>query len=168
MLPQTHAPLHDNCSQATDGPTSKKALRRVKPISPNALASLIALVARMLHSRGYAEDMFPAQWAALRYFARADSDKRTASDLARFQGLANGPVSRTVRTLVLKGLLAKTEQQPKGRSEWLEVTDAGMALLADDPMKALEIALADLDEADRQAAARVLDTVIRAMSLPAH
>src|SRR5690349_24584482 len=93
--------------------------------SASATAELLELVARMLHSRGYAEDLFPAQWVALRYFAKAPAPRRTASDLARFQGLANGPVSRTVRTLIQKGLLAKAAVQPRGRAELLDLTETG-------------------------------------------
>ena len=95
----------------------------------------------MLHSRGYAEDLFPAQWVALRYFARAQRELRTASELARFQGLANGPVSRTVRTLVQKGLLRKAAEQPKGRAELLELTEAGDLLLRKDPGAARHVAV---------------------------
>jgi len=133
-------------------------------ISAAALAELLELVARMLHSRGYAEDMFPAQWAALRYFAKAPAEKRTASELARFQGLANGPVSRTVRTLVQKGLLAKAEIQPRGRAEILEVTAAGRTLLEADPTRELETALEELDGTDQEAIARGLETVLRRLS----
>src|SRR5829696_8192825 len=102
-------------------------------ISASTLAERLELVARMLHSRGYAQDLFPAQWMALRYFARAPEQRRTASDLARFQGLANGPVSRTVRTLIGKGLLTKAEIQPRGRAEALGLTDAGRKMLDSDP-----------------------------------
>ena len=115
----------------------------------------------MLHSRGYAEDMFPAQWMALRYFAKAAPERRTASDLARFQGLANGPVSRTVRTLITKGLLAKAEAQPRGRAEVLEVTAAGRTLLTSDPSLELETTLAALDERDQDAMARSLEAILR-------
>lgn len=125
------------------------------------MAELLELVARMLHSRGYAEDLFPAQWMALRYFAKAVPERRTASDLARFQGLANGPVSRTVRTLVHKGLLAKAEVQPRGRAEVLELTDTGRRLLASDPTLALEATLARIDERDQDAMARTLETILR-------
>lgn len=130
-------------------------------ISASALAELLELVARMLHSRGYAEELFPAQWMALRYFAKSSMERRTASDLARFQGLANGPVSRTVRTLVQKGLLAKAEIQPKGRAEVLELTDAGRHVLQSDPTLDLEKTIAGLDESDREAMARGLDTILR-------
>lgn len=130
-------------------------------ITASALAELLELVARMLHSRGYAEDMFPAQWMALRYFAKAAPERRTASDLARFQGLANGPVSRTVRTLLQKGLLAKAEAQPRGRAEMLEVTASGRTLLKSDPTLELEAALGALDERDQDAMARSLETILR-------
>ena len=69
-----------------------------------ALAQLLDQTARGLHSMGHDGEMFPAQWAALRYFAASDPAQSTAMSLARFQGLAFGPVSRTVRTLITKHL----------------------------------------------------------------
>lgn len=130
-------------------------------ITASALAELLELVARMLHSRGYAKDLFPAQWMALRYFAKSAPERCTASDLARFQGLANGPVSRTVRTLLQKGLLAKADTQPRGRAEVLEVTASGRTLLNFDPTLELEAALGALDERDQDAMARSLETILR-------
>ena len=44
------------------------------------------------------ERRFPVM--TMRYFASADPTQRTSMALARFQGLAFGPVSRTVRTLI--------------------------------------------------------------------
>ncbi len=135
-----------------------------KRISAAALADLLELTSRMLHSRGYAEDLFPAQWVALRYFARSRRELRTASELARFQGLANGPVSRTVRTLVHKGLLRKAAEQPKGRAELLELSEAGELLLRKDPAAELTAVLAKLDVNDQMALARALEQVLRGMS----
>lgn len=132
--------------------------------SAAALADLLELTTRMLHSRGYAADLFPAQWVALRYFARAQKDMRTASDLARFQGLANGPVSRTVRTLVQKGLLRKSVEQPKGRAELLELTEAGTALLLLDPMVELARVLGQVAIEDQMAMARGLEHILRGMT----
>lgn len=130
-------------------------------VSASALAELLELAARMLHSRGHAEDLFPAQWMALRYFGRAAPGRRTASELARFQGLANGPVSRTVRTLVHKGLLTKAEIQPRGRSEFLDLTTAGRTKLAVDPTAVLEQAVGTLATSDQEALARALETILR-------
>lgn len=132
--------------------------------SAAALADLLELTTRMLHSRGYAADLFPAQWVALRYFARAQKDMRTASDLARFQGLANGPVSRTVRTLVQKGLLCKSVEQPKGRAELLELTEAGTALLLLDPMVELARVLGQMAIEDQMAMARGLEHILRGLT----
>jgi DNA-binding MarR family transcriptional regulator len=142
-------------------PILELALRR---ISSAALAELLELTTRMLHSRGYAEDLFPAQWTALRYFAKMPAEKRTASELARFQGLANGPVSRTVRTLVLKDLLAKAAEQPRGRAEILELTEAGRKALLADPTLEVEKALAGLPAQQQEALARALETILRRVS----
>lgn len=127
--------------------------------APASVAELLELIARKLHSRGHAHGLFPAQWVALRYFARAEPSQRTASELARFQGLANGPVSRTVRTLVQKGLLTKAKEQPKGRAERLEPSAAGSALLEDDPTRDLEAAIALLTPEDQQSLGQSLEAI---------
>lgn len=137
----------------------------MRSLSTTALAELLELTARMLHSRGYAADLFPAQWAALRYFSRAPIAQRTASELARFQGLANGPVSRTVRTLVQKGLLTKAAEQPRGRAELLELTSAGRTMLEQDPTRAVEAVIGELEPAERECFARSLDLIVRRLSV---
>ena len=133
--------------------------------STSALAELLELTARKLHSRGHASGLFPAQWAALRYFSRAPQDLCTSSDLARFQGLANGPVSRTVRTLVLKGFLAKAAQQPKGRAERLELTETGNTLLQCDPTLELEAAIDAVAPDDRDCLARSLERIVAQLAM---
>lgn len=132
-----------------------------RPDRATELADLFEIAARILHSRGYAGGLYPAQWVGLRYFAHAEPARRTASELARYQGLANGPVSRTVRTLAAKGLIRKAEVQPKGRSELMEVTEAGTALLRQDPLAALARLLATLPRAQQDSLAIGLETVIR-------
>ena len=129
-----------------------------------ALAELLERTARKLHSRGHAEGMFPAQWAALRYLARAPEPLRTASELARFQGLANGPVSRTVRTLVQKGLLTKATCQPKGRAELLQLTPTGLAMLESDPTLELETIIGALPQAEQQVLAQALEQLGRRLA----
>ena len=136
----------------------------MRSLSTPALAELLELTARILHSRGHAEDLFPAQWAALRYFSRAPINQRTASELARFQGLANGPVSRTVRTLVQKGLLAKAVEQPKGRAELLELTPAGRTMLERDPSRAVEAIISELGTSEQECFARSLELIVSRLS----
>jgi DNA-binding MarR family transcriptional regulator len=134
--------------------------------SATALADLLELIARMLNARGYQHDMFPAQWVALRYFSKARRDLCTASELARFQGMANGPVSRTVRTLLHKGLLAKSKDQPRGKAEILEVTTSGRALLKLDPSREIESILSGLSDEARVLLSDTLELLIRRLSLP--
>lgn len=135
-------------------------------LSAHQVSTLLDQVGRALHASGYAADLFPAQWSALRYFARADEPLRTASALARYQGLATGPVTRTVRTLVAKGLLAKAGPMGRGRSERIALTEAGRALLAVDPLARVTAAVEDLAEADRRTLARALDRVLRHLQAP--
>jgi DNA-binding MarR family transcriptional regulator len=139
-------------------------LAKEKTIPVSALVELIELAGRSMHSIGYAEDLYPAQWTALRYFSRAPDGMRTASELARFQGFANGPVSRTVRTLLHKGLIKKSEFQPVGRAEHLELTATGRDILSRDPTKAIALALESLGGEDREVLAQALETVIRSAS----
>ena len=136
----------------------------MRSLSTSALAELLELTARILHSRGHAADLFPAQWAALRYFSRAPINQRTASELARFQGLANGPVSRTVRTLVQKGLLAKAAEQPRGRAELLELTNAGRTMLERDPSLAVEAIIGELGASEQECFARSLELIVSRLS----
>lgn len=117
-----------------------------------------------MHSLGYAEGLYPAQWTALRYFSKAENGRRTASELARFQGLATGPVSRTVRTLILKKLVVKSKDQPSGRAEHLELTTAGHDLLMRDPINGIVHAVDELSADEREALAAALERVIRVAS----
>ncbi|MEF2072230.1 MarR family winged helix-turn-helix transcriptional regulator [Consotaella aegiceratis] len=133
-----------------------------EPTSVSALASLMEQLARRIHSQGYAADLFPAQWAALRYLESAPPHSRTAIDLARFQGLASGAVARTVRTLISKGLVKKAGTIGRGRAEQLDLTDAGREVLAEDPLHAVASALEVLDPSERQALVRGIELAIRA------
>lgn len=139
-------------------------LSQEKTIPVSALVELIELAGRSMHSIGYSADLYPAQWTALRYFSKAPDGMRTASELARFQGFANGPVSRTVRTLLQKGLLKKSEIQPVGRAEHLELSAAGQAMLKQDPTHRIAEALDGLGTKERQAVADTLQKVIQATS----
>ena len=117
-----------------------------------------------MHSIGYADGLYPAQWTALRYFSKANDGSRTASALARFQGFANGPVSRTVRTLISKGLLRKAANQPVGRAEHLEITDDARSILKHDPTSAIAHAIAGLSDDEKAALEHALKEVIKAAS----
>lgn len=128
-----------------------------------ALAGLLDQVARHLHSSGHAADLYPAQWSALRYFLKADPEHRSAIALARYQGIEPGPTTRTVRTLIDKGLLRKAGSLGRGRIQRIDVTEAGQALLARDPLNAVAEALAGLDETRKTALAEALERVLKTL-----
>jgi len=134
------------------------------PSTVSALIELLELAGRSLHSIGYADGLYPAQWTALRYFSKATDGARTASALARFQGFANGPVSRTVRTLISKGLLRKAEKQPAGRAEHLEITDNARNILQHDPTAAIAEAISSFSADEKAALEHALKEVIKAAS----
>ncbi len=119
-------------------------------------------MARRLHSQGYADRLFPAQWAALRYLQAAEPERRTAIDLARFQGLAPGAVARTLRTLIVKGHVEKAGSVGRGRAERVDLTTKGRAMLKGDPLKVIANALEPLDTAERAALGQGLERAIRA------
>jgi len=141
--------------RAVGGEDVAKSIRAV------ALARLLDQVARGLHSLGHGAEMFPAQWAAMRYFASADPTQRTAMALARFQGLAFGPVSRTVRTLIAKGYLRKAGSAGRGRAELIELTASGRRLLTHDPLEAVRESIEELSEPEKEAFASALERVLR-------
>src|SRR5690349_21461800 len=139
------------CAAPTDCRHAKSKTVIEDPTSVSALTELLELAGRSMHSIGYSDGLYPAQWTALRYFSKASDGARTASALARFQGFANGPVSRTVRTLISKGLLRKAESQPAGRAEHLEITENARSLLEHDPARVIAETIATLPEDEKAA-----------------
>ena len=113
-----------------------------------------------MHSLGFASGLFPAQWTALRYFARAAPQQRTASALARFQGLAVGPVTRTVRTLVAKGLVKNVAISGRGAAKQLDLTASGETLLTHDPLGLVVGSMEKLPDTEREALAGALESVL--------
>ena len=54
-------------------------------MSARETAELLLLVGRLVQTEGYDGELSPAQWMALRFFARANSFSRTPSAFAEFQ-----------------------------------------------------------------------------------
>jgi DNA-binding MarR family transcriptional regulator len=134
-----------------------------RPRSVSAIGRLFELAARSLHSASFSEGLYPAQWSALRYLATAGPTERTSAKLARFQQLAVGPVTRTVRTLVAKGLLSEGPAAGHHRSKQLNLTEAGRRLLEKDPLIALDLELKTLSPQDARIISAVLGRIISAL-----
>jgi DNA-binding MarR family transcriptional regulator len=132
-----------------------------KIIPERALAALLEQASRLSHSAGHSEGLYPAQWAALRFVADARGAPPTAARLARFQGMSLGPVSRTVRTLIEKGLMTRVGDD--GRGETLALTRKGRLLLERDPAQHVARAIASLGATERECLAGALEAVIRSL-----
>jgi DNA-binding MarR family transcriptional regulator len=134
-----------------------------KHLNPLALSLLLEQVARGLHSLSHDGGLFPAQWAALRYFSTMQPEHCTAIGLARYQGLAYGPVNRTVRTLIEKGLLQKGGSLGKGRSTRVDLTRKGLLRLKRDPLQVLSAAIQHLSAQEQLTMAAGLEQILRAL-----
>lgn len=112
---------------------------------PDLLATLLVHLGRAARpGDGQADALTAAQWAALRYFSRANKLSRTPSAFASFHATSRGTASQTIKALVVRGLLARARSGDDGRSVRLDVTEAGASALAGDPMGRLSEALAAL------------------------
>ncbi len=128
------------------------------------LADLILYLARLGQSCPSAPDAMPltsAQWAALRYFARANRFSRTPSAFSDFHATTRGTASQTVKSLVALKLLERRSHDHDGRSTVIEVTEAGRAQLRADPMRDLRAVLDALPVAQQRALAAALGQTIQ-------
>lgn len=128
------------------------------------LITLLDQVSRLVYGISFTEGLFPAQWVALRYFHDAPEPARTLTALARFQRIHLAPVSRTVSTLVDKGLLAR-RPHPGFKRGWLfDLTDEGRVLLDRDPLRqSLTPPLAAMAEDERAMLGRLMKRIITHM-----
>jgi DNA-binding MarR family transcriptional regulator len=106
-------------------------------VSERLVAELIARMGRIAHGGCYIAGLTPAQWDALRYFARANRFSSKPSAFAEFHGTTRGTASKTTRSLVAQGYLVRTCSEKDRRSVRLDLTDKGGAMLANDPFEAL-------------------------------
>src|ERR1700750_1209503 len=106
-------------------------------MSARETAELLLLVGRLVQADGYEGELNPAQWMALRFFARANSFSRTPSAFAEFQATTRGTASQAIKALVAGGYLIRQRSQPDGRSFSLRLTDKGQEAVANDPFEIL-------------------------------
>ena len=114
-------------------------------MSARETAELLLLVGRLVQTEGYDGELSPAQWMALRFFARANSFSRTPSAFAEFQATTRGTASQAIKALVAGGYLVRQRSRADGRSVTLRLTDKGNEVIARDPFEVLVRAVGSLD-----------------------
>lgn len=114
-------------------------------------AEILLQLARQLHTDGYQGELSPAQWMALRFFARANSFSRTPSAFAEFQATTRGTASQVIKGLQQAGYLVRKRSKEDARSVFLQLTAKGRRLLERDPFEAVVRAMETLDDKERAA-----------------
>lgn len=112
-------------------------------------AEIIIHLARLAQSGGGDSRLTPAQWTALRYFARANRLSRTPSAFSAFHATTRGTASQTIKSLEALGLLLRRRSEDDGRSVRYDLTAAGEAALRQDPLRSLTAVLDRLPTAER-------------------
>src|SRR5438045_8562073 len=132
-------------------------------MSARETAELLLLVGRLVQAGGYDGELSPAQWMALRFFARANSFSRTPSAFADFQATTRGTASQAIKALEAGGYLVRQRSRADGRSVTLRLTDKGKEVIARDPFEVLVRAVGSLNAEEqtlmRDALHHVLTTV---------
>ncbi|MGH8514064.1 MAG: MarR family winged helix-turn-helix transcriptional regulator [Gammaproteobacteria bacterium] len=129
-------------------------------MSARETAELLLLVGRLVQAEGYDGELSPAQWMALRYFARANPFSRTPSAFAEFQATTRGTASQAIKALEAGGYLVRQRSKADGRSVSLRLTDKGHEAVARDPFEVLVRAVDSLDAEEQTAMHHALHQVL--------
>jgi DNA-binding MarR family transcriptional regulator len=99
-------------------------------MSARETAELLLQVGRLVQAEGYDGELSPAQWMALRFFARANPFSRTPSAFAEFQATTRGTATQAIKALEAGGYLVRRPFKTDGRSVSLRLTRAKKRLHA--------------------------------------
>ena len=106
-------------------------------MSARETAELLLQVGRLVQAEGYDGELSPAQWMALRFFARANPFSRTPSAFAEFQATTRGTATQAIKALEAGGYLVRQPFKTDGRSVSLRLTSKGRKALVRDPFEVL-------------------------------
>ena len=129
-------------------------------MSARETAELLLLLGRLVQAEGYHGDLSPAQWMALRFFARANSFSRTPSAFAEFQATTRGTASQAIKALQAGAYLVRHRSAADGRSFSLRLTDKGNEAVARDPFEVLVRAVNSLNAEEQTAMHDALHQVL--------
>ena len=133
-------------------------------MSARETAELLLLVGRLVQADGYDGELSPAQWMALRFFARANSFSRTPSAFAEFQATTRGTATQAIKALEADGYLVRQPSNADGRSVSLRLTSRGKKALARDPFEVLVRAVDSLDAKEQTTMRRALHQVLSTLA----
>jgi len=133
-------------------------------VSARTVAELVVQLGCLVRGDGFVADLTLAQWAALRYFSRANRFSRTVSAFAEFHGTTRGTASQTIKSLVQNDYLTRKQSKTDGRSIDFTLTYKSKKLLAEDPFEALVVAASVLSNSASHTVARSLERMLHKMA----
>jgi DNA-binding MarR family transcriptional regulator len=133
-------------------------------MSARETAELLVQVGRLVQAEGYDGELSPAQWMALRFFARANQFSRNPSAFAEFQATTRGTATQTIKSLEAGGYLVRQPSKADRRSVSLRLTSKGKKAIARDPFEILVRAVDSLDANERTAMRRALYQVLSTLA----
>ena len=89
------------------------------------IRGLITRLARIDAGEGWADDLNPAQRAALDYLGQANRFSRSPSHVAEYLGTTRGTKSQTLKVLVRKGYVTELRSEADKRTISYALTQAG-------------------------------------------
>lgn len=132
-------------------------------ISPQVTAEVMEQIALLSYGQGYSDGLRPAQWAALRYFGRAEPQARTVGRFAQHNMVTPGSASQTIQTLVKRGMLVRLPAEHDRRSHRVDLTEQGHNALVSDPIVRLVDAIRKLDGDDGVKLADLMASILQSM-----
>ena len=129
-----------------------------------ALAELVDQASRAVYSASYMAGLNPAQWNALRYLSSAQPSGRSIKAFSTYHRVTDSAASQTISALARKKLVVKHPDPDDGRAFRLELTPAGLQLLAADPLRHLAAAFEARSEAELRVAGLILTKVVRSIT----
>jgi DNA-binding MarR family transcriptional regulator len=129
-------------------------------MNSRAIAELVLHLGRIGSGEGLVEGLTAAQWAVLRYFARANRFSRTPSAYAAFHATTRGTASQTIKSLETQGYLTRMRSEDDRRSVRLVLTEKARGILANDPFESLVRAVGSLPSSVHGHFANVLQRML--------
>ncbi len=129
----------------------------------DVVVELLEHFSRKVQTVSFSAGLNPAQWSALRFLATANRTARTSSALADHLTVRRATASQTLKSLVEKGYVNLTPSESDGRVRFLDLTDSGRAILAQDPLRPLMRALQGVEGSRLAPFVDVLEACIRTL-----
>src|SRR5436189_6150543 len=152
------------CTRSVVKLISKRYYLKEAKMSARETAELLLQVGRLVQAEGYDGELSPAQWMALRFFARANPFSLTPSAFAEFQATTRGTATQAIKALEAGGYLVRQPFKTDGRSVSLRLTSKGEKALARDPFEVLVRAVDSLDTTEQTAMRRALHQVLSTLA----